>query len=67
MGLWKDIKKEWTWENIKKSFPEIIAMLIAFGVANLFYSRYFYMLIWALAFFVSKAIIIQVIEYIKEH
>ena len=67
MGLWKEIKKEWTWDNIMKSWPDYVAIFIAASVASE-YCRSFWMFIpvWLIVFFISRFLILYITKLIKK-
>ena len=66
MGLWKEIKKEWTWDNIKKSWPDFIAIFIAAFVTSEWHQPIWkYFIAWIITFFVSRFVIISIVKLIK--
>ena len=67
MGFWKEVKKEWTWERMKWSWPDFVAVFPAAFIASE-YSRPFwkYMLVWIITFCITKFIIITIINLIKK-
>ena len=60
MGFWKELKKEWSWTNIKKSWSDFVAIFIAVTVAEGFSEHGFwlYWLVWLIVFFLSRFIIL---------
>ena len=67
MGLWKDIKNEWTWDNIVRSWPDFVAVFIAGFIASQFYdnSLLAFIIAWFIAFNVSRFIITSITTLIK--
>lgn len=61
MGFWKELKEEWSWTNIKKSWTDFVAIIFAVTVAEQFreYGGFWlYMLVWLIVFFLSRFIIL---------
>ena len=62
MGFWKEVKKEWTWSNIKKQWSDFLAIFIAAAIAGVFQEHGFwlYWLVWIIVFFLSRFILILI-------
>ena len=62
MGFWKEVKKEWTWSNIKKQWSDFLAIFIAAAIAGVFQEHGFwlYWLVWIIVFFLSRYILLLI-------
>ena len=61
MGFWKDLKKEWTWKNIKGNWPDLVSVIIAACVAYQYHTSFWkYFLVWLIAFFFARFVILTI-------
>jgi len=59
MGFWRDLKKEWTWLQIKKNLPDFLSIVPAVFIADEFREKGFlaWACIWIATFIASKFIL----------
>ena len=69
MGLIQEVKKEWTWTNIKQSWPELISIGPAVFFADEFRDKGFLVWagVWAVTFIVSDIILRFIGRIIKKN
>ena len=59
MGLIQEVKKEWTWSNIKQSWADLLSIGPAVFIADGFREKGFFVWagVWAATYIVSKFIL----------
>ena len=67
MGLIQEIKKEWTWTNIKQSWAGLLSIVPAVFIADGFREKGFFVWagVWAATFIVSEFILRFIARMIK--
>ena len=67
MGLIQEIKKEWTWSNIKQSWAGLLSIGPAVFIADGFREKGFFVWagVWAATFIVSEFILRFIARMIK--
>jgi hypothetical protein len=62
MGFWKELKKDWTWSNIRKQWSDFLSIFIAVAIAGEFqeYGFWLYWLIWIVVFYLSRFILLLI-------
>ena len=67
MGLIQEIKKEWTWSNIKQSWAGLLSIVPAVFIADGFREKGFFVWagVWAATFIVSEFILRFIARMIK--
>ena len=67
MEFWKEVKKEWTWKSIVSQWPDYVSVFIAGCVAYQYYRPFWkFLLVWLIAFCLSRFIIISITKLIKK-
>ena len=67
MGFWEEVKKEWTWKNFVSQWPDIVSVIIAASVAYQYHRSFWkYFLVWLIAFFVSRFVILTIKKLISK-
>jgi len=67
MGLWKDIKKEWTWSNFKQNWADLLSIGPAVFFADGFREKGFLVWagVWVATYVVSEFILRFIARMIK--
>ena len=67
MGLIQEVKKEWTWSNIKQSWADLLSIGPAVFIADGFREKGFFVwaCVWAATYIVSEFILRFIAQMIK--
>ena len=67
MGLIQEVKKEWTWSNIKQSWADLLSIAPAVFIADGFREKGFFVWVgvWVATYFVSEFILRFIARMIK--
>lgn len=66
MGFWNELKEEWTWKSIIRNWPDYVAIIPAFCVAEPYRGTWKFFLIWCIAFIISRFVILAVKKLISK-
>ena len=66
MGFWKELKEEWTWNSIKRNWPDYVSILTAICIADPYRGTWKYLFIWVIAFLISRFVILSIKKLISK-
>ena len=69
MGLWNDIKKEWTWASIKENWRDYVAVFMAAIVAQELSKggTWLWFLLWVVTFVVTRFVLLIIVRLVKHN
>ena len=68
MGFWKEIREEWSWNSIQKSWPDLVSVFIAASIAFEFHKPLWkFFLVWLCVFHISRFAILSMTKLIKKN
>lgn len=68
MGLWTDIKKEWTWASIMENWRDYVAVFMAACVAQEFSEGSFWLWfpLWVATFVAARFVLLIIVRLIRK-